>query len=218
MNNDIIQNIDTSILPKWAKQVKRDKISKLYSSHAAGIFDEELADEVAYSMLARAESIVKVTRVHSEGILECPLCSRIIQCDGQKPLNVFLCICGWSLSRSELHKTYKHKQLVGGAAMPIIEDAIKSFPARGSYNDKIFWIDKIIHSFHGELDAKHEETGLAYRPAARNFIEGSLIQVVELIYFLAYGDSPEFAKSRAEWIEKLKISYVPDNVKDKYFG
>ena len=204
------------ILPQWAKQVKRDKISKLYSSHAAGIFDEELADEVAYSMLARAESIIKVTKVHSEGILDCPSCSRIVKCDGQKAWNIFVCTCGWNLSRGELHKTYKHRQLVGGAAMPIVEDAVKTFPAKGSYNDKMFWIDRIIHSFHGELDAQRKETGLAYRPAARNFIEGSLIQVVELIYFLAYGDSPDFLKSHAEWIEKLKISYVPEHIKDKY--
>ena len=209
--------MNTSILPQWAKQVKRDKISKLYSLHAAGIFDEELVDDVAYAMFARAESIIHVTKAHEKGILDCPSCSRVIKCDGQKSWNVFLCICGWTLSRGELHKTYQHKQLVGGAAMPIVEDSIKSFPAKGSYNDKMFWIDRIIHSFHGELDTQRKKTGMAYRPAARNFIEGSLIQVVELIYFLAYGDSPDFVKSRDEWIEKLKISYVPDYIKEKYF-
>ena len=210
--------MSASILPQWAKQVKREKISKLYSSHAAGIFDEELIDEVAYSMLARAESIAKVTKFHSEGILDCPACSLTIRCDGQKSWSIVTCICGWELSRGELHKTYRHKQLVGGAAMPIIKDAVKSFPALGSYKEKIYWIDKIIHSFHGELDADLEETGLAYRPAARNFIEGSLMQVVELIYFLAYGDSPDFSKSRDKWIEKLKISYVPNHIKDSFLS
>ncbi|MCL1794803.1 MAG: hypothetical protein FWG34_13150 [Oscillospiraceae bacterium] len=209
--------MNTPTLPQWARQAKRETISKLYSSHAAGVFDEELADEVAYSMLARAESIIKVTKFHSEGILDCPSCSHSVQCEGHKPWNILSCICGWSMTRGELHKTYKHKQLVGGAAMPIVEDAVKSFPAKGSYNDKMFWIDKIIHSFHGELDAEREETGLAYRPAARNFIEGSLMQVVELIYHLAYKNSFDFAKSRAEWMEKLKISYVPTHIKDKYF-
>jgi hypothetical protein len=209
--------MNTSVLPQWAKQIKRETIKKLYSSHATGIFDEELADEVAYSMFARAESIIKVTTAHSENILDCPSCSHIIKGDGKKPWNIFLCTCGWSITRSELHKTYKRKQLVGGAAMPIIEDAVKSFPGKGTYTDKILWIDKIIHSFHGELDAQREKTGLAYRPAARNFIEGSLMQVVELIYFLAYGDSADFIKSRNEWIEKLKISYVPNHIKDSYY-
>ena len=208
----------SDILPRWAKQVEREKISRLYSRHASGIFDEGLADEVAYAMLARADSIIKVTRAHAEGLLDCPVCSRVIKCDGQKAHNIYLCECGWSLSRGDLHKTYKHKQLVGGAAMPIVEDAVKSFPAKGSYKDKIIWIDRIIHSFHGELDAQREKTGLAYRPAARNFIEGSLIQVVELIYYLAYGDSSDFIKSRDEWLEKLRISYVPEHIKDKYLG
>ena len=205
-----------SVLPQWAKQVERDKILRLYSSHAAGIFDEGLADEVAYAMLARAESIIKVTRVHEQGILDCPSCSCAVQCDGQKSWNIFKCTCGWNLSRGELHKTYQHKQLVGGAAMPVIEDAVKLFPGKGSYNDKIIWIDRLIHAFHGELNTLREETGMAYRPAARNFIEGSLMQVVELIFSLAYGDSPDFMKSRAEWIEKLKISYVPDHIKSRY--
>jgi len=101
-----------SVLPQWAKQVKRETISKLYSLDAAEIYDEELVDEVAYTMLARADSIIKVTK-------------------------------------------------------------------------------------------------------ARNFIEGSLVQVVELIFSLAYGDNPDLNKNRAEWIEKLKISYVPDHIKDR---
>ena len=208
---------------KWAQQVERHKISKLYSTNAAGIYDEELVDEIAYSMLARAESIIKVTKYHSVGILDCPLCSHAVERDGRdskkppKPDSMLLCPCGWSISHGELHKTYQHKQLVGGAAMPIIEDTVKSFPGRGTYFDKILWIDKLIHAFHGELNAQHEETGMAYRPAARNFIEGSLMQVVELIYSLAYGDSVDFIKSRNEWMEKLKISYVSDEIKEKYF-
>ena len=213
---EVIKFMSTPILPQWAKQVKRHKISKLYSSHAAGIFDEELVDEIAYSMAVRADSIIKVTKAHSEGILDCPSCLRIVRCDGQKSFNTYSCTCGWSISRGELHKTYRHKQLVGGAAMPVIEDAVKSFPGKGSFNDKMLWIDGIIHSFHGELNDGYEKTGLAYRPAARNFIEGSLEQVVELVFSLAYGDSTDFIKSRAEWIEKLKISYVPEHIKDKY--
>ena len=208
--------MSNSILPQWAQRVKREKISKLYSLHARGIFDEELADEVAYAMLARADAIIKVTKAHGEGILECPACLNRIQFDCTKLNYVALCKCGWRITRNELQKTYKRKQLVGGAAMPIIVDAVKSFPAGGTYTDKMFWIDHLIHAFHGELNDLREQTGLAFRPIARNFIEGSLIQVVDLIFSLAYGDSPDFMKSRAEWVEKLKISYVPDHIKGSY--
>jgi len=197
------------IMPQWARQVTREQVSKLYSLNAMGIYDDELVDEVAYAMLARAESIMKVTKAHGEGILECPVCSSEIRCDGKR----YICGCGWNTTCSELHKTYKKKQLVGGAALPIIDAAFKSFPAMGTYTDKMLWIDSLIHTFHGEIDARQEKTGLAYRPVARNFIAGSLAEVVELIFSLAYGDSPDFAKSRAKWLEKLKISYVPDYVK-----
>lgn len=194
----------------WAKRIDRSLLSKLYSLNAAGIYDEELADNVAYAMLARAESILKVTKAHSEGILDCPSCSQIITYDNKKIDTVVLCACGWHITRGELHATYKGKQLVGGAAIPIIEDAVRTFPVKGAYADKMFWIDSLIHAFHGELNDLHEKTGLAYRPVASNFIQGSFTQVAELIFSLAYGDTPDFMKSRDEWIEKLKISYFAD--------
>lgn len=209
--------MNTSTLPQWAKQIKRETILKLYSLNAAGIFDEELADEVAYAMFARADSIVKVTKAHSKGILECPCCFHTMQYDIKRLDYIAVCECGWSITRDELHKTYKGKQLVGGAAMPIIEDAVKSFPTKGTYADKMLWIDCLIHGFHGELNELREQTGEAYRPIARNFIEGSLVQVIDLIFSLAYSDSPDFIRSRAEWIEKLKISYVPNHITDKYY-
>ena len=205
--------MDTFIMPIWASQVKRETISKLYSMDAMGIFDEELVDDVAFAMLARAESIVKVTIAHGENILDCPSCTSIIQGDGLQ----FVCECGWSITRPKLHATYKRKQLVGGAAMPVIEKAIKSFPEKGTYAEKIFWIDSLIHAFHGELNAQYEKTELAYRPVARNFIEGSLQQVVELIFNLAYGDNPRLAKNREEWVDKLKKSYVSEHITGKYF-
>lgn len=197
-----------STLPLWASRVKRETISRLYLLHARGIFDEELVDDVAYTMLARAESIIKVTKYHLEGILDCPSCSRII--NSNRSDCIILCACGWSVTRDELHHSYKGKQLVGGAAMPIIEDAVKSFPSKATYTDKMNWIDSIIHAFHGELNDLREKTGLAYRPVASNFIGGSLTQIVELIYSLAYSDSPDFQKSRDEWIEKLKATPFAD--------
>ena len=205
--------MNTSFLPRWASQIKRETIAKLYSLDAMKIFDEELADEVAYALLARAESIKTVTKAHSENILKCPSCSYMIKGDGKK----YECQCGWNITRVELHKTYKRKQLVGGAAMPVIEKAVNSFPSKGGYADKMFWIDSLIHAFHGELNAQYEKTGLAYRPAARNFIKGSAEQVVDLILNLAYGDNPNFVKNRTEWINKLKISYVSKDITDKYF-
>ena len=208
--------MSSPILPVWARQVRREQISRLYSLHSRGIFDEELADEVAYAMLARADSIIKVTKAHGEGIIECPACARTLTFEFAKPRYTILCECGWSVTREELQRTYKRKQLVGGAAMPVIEDAVKTFPANGAYRDKVFWIDRLIHAFHGELNDMRERTGLAFRPIARNFIEGSLTQVVELIYSLAYGDNPDFAESHKEWVEKLKISYVADSIKEEY--
>ena len=201
-----------SILPQWAAQVERETISKLYSLDSIRIFDDELADKVAYAMLARAESIIKVTKAHNENILDCPSCFHIIKGDGK----IFECGCGWGITRTELHKMYKRKQLVGGAAIPIIEKAVKLFPVKGEYADKMIWIDNLIHAFHGELNAQYQETELAYRPIARNFIAGSLEQVVELIYNLAYGDNPNLIKNHTEWIDKLKKSYVPRHITDKY--
>lgn len=198
-------NSTEHIYPSWAKRISGEQIFRLYQSDASGLLDEELLDEVAYGLLARAEAITSVTRTHSEGIYPCAACGAEILLKGHKDKDAILkCSCSWQLSKGEYHKTYKGKQLVGGAAQPIIDRAMKNFPARGTPQDKMRWIDDLIHAFHGELQGEY------FRPMAVNFIEGNSRTVIDLILSLAYEENSPVERKiqRKTWIQKLKQSYV----------
>jgi DNA-directed RNA polymerase subunit RPC12/RpoP len=201
------------IYPRWAERISRDQILRLYQSDASGLLDEELLDEVAFGLLTRAEAITKVTRAHNQGIYTCAACGADVHLEDRRDKNALLqCACGWQLLKSEYHKSYKGKRLVGGAAQPIIDCAMMMFPGRGTPQEKMRWIDDLIHAFHGELQ------GAYFRPIAVNFIEGNARTVIDLIFSLAYGkNSPtERMAQREAWIYKLNHSYVtyrPNNTK-----
>ena len=136
------------ICPRWAKRVSREKILRLYQKDAQGILDEELLDDVAYGLLARAEAITAVTRAHTEGLYPCAACGKnILLKDRSNKDPILRCSCGWEMSRHDYHKSYKRKQLVGGAAQPLIDRAIVTFPGRGTPQEKMRWIDGLIHGF-----------------------------------------------------------------------
>jgi len=59
--------------------------------------------------------------------------------------------------------------------MPVIETAVKSFSTKKVYAYKMLWINNLIHAFQSELNAGHKKPGLAYRPAAWNFIKRKVL-------------------------------------------
>lgn len=68
----------------WEPRVPQHTIRRLYENDAAGIIDEALIDDVAYSLYARCESIITVTRAE-HGEVVCPRCGAVIvRRDGSK--------------------------------------------------------------------------------------------------------------------------------------
>ena len=65
----------------WAPRVPRRKIARLYEGEAAGLLDDELCDDVAWSIWERCCDILTVTRAH-EGEATCP------RCEGSVPRGV----------------------------------------------------------------------------------------------------------------------------------
>lgn len=198
--------IPMNTLPTWSPRVRGDAISRLYRSDAKGLLDEELLDDVAYGLYARALSILQATHAHSGGHVLCPACGAAIprspkRNDRQELLR---CACGWELPWQTYFHTYHGKHLVGGAATQIVQNAADSFERCRSAEQKMRWIDDLIHAFHGQLQ------GELYRPVAVNFIDGNARQAIALIYSLAYGDgSPPDRVAQAEaWKRNLSQSYA----------
>ena len=63
--------------PRWAPRVSHRLIRELYEKNAAGIYDEDLADEVGYAFLARADSLVQTNRAHYDHVVNCPVCGAL---------------------------------------------------------------------------------------------------------------------------------------------
>ena len=64
-------------VPRWAPRVSHRLIRELYEKNAAGIYDDDLVDEIGYAFLARADSLIKTNRAHYEHIVTCPVCGAL---------------------------------------------------------------------------------------------------------------------------------------------
>lgn len=49
---------DPDSLPEWAPRVPQWKICRLYENNAVGLYDDELIDDVAYTLFARCRSFI----------------------------------------------------------------------------------------------------------------------------------------------------------------
>src|SRR5260370_19635440 len=62
---------------RWAPRVNPHKIRRLYDTHARGIVDDELIEEVGFALYSRGKSILIATEAHA-GRVQCPRCGNIV--------------------------------------------------------------------------------------------------------------------------------------------
>ena len=163
----------------WSPKIRQSKIRQLYQNDALGAVDEVLVEDLGLGLLDRCRSIWLVTRRE----VECPRCGATFSlCEpgSWKMLpGVQSCPtpgCDWKTTAEEWHESWKHRELIGTAAMPAIEKYLEEFPKARKPQERMVCIDQLIHSFHISL-----RTGKASRSFANNLIEGSHVQVVEFL-------------------------------------
>jgi hypothetical protein len=178
---------------QWAPKVRQYKIRQLYENDAQGLLDEDLIDEVGYSLYARCESVWLVTE------RRCPECRekchrsqgkhRVLTCPG----------CGWSTSWEAYKRSYKGKRIHGGRAYAFFLTYMDEFRGAKGPGEKMLAIDRVIHALHESLDQ------LWTTPASVNLIEGTRDQVIEFLDALAYGDTmdPTMRSRKAQWRIKM---------------
>ena len=183
--------------PRWAPRVSHRLIRELYEKNAAGMYDEELVDEIGYAFLARADSLVKTNRAHYDHIVYCPICNALTHYED----HILRCTCGWSLPWRDYHATYQKKQLIGENIPPLVEVYVREFGAARDYHAKMRAIDNLLHRFHWELQ------NAPTRPLAVNFIDLRLWDVVRFLITLAYpAEDPEAQRQYDVWLENAKKS------------
>ena len=185
-------------LPVWAPRVAQSKIRKLYETDAMGIYDEELIDEVGYTLLARCEAFITANQARA-GELPCPQCAQPVRRE-----EVLHCPCGWERPWADYFKTIQHKQLSG--AEPVLsqfQDFVKAFPTAQSPREKMLLIDGLIHGFHWYL-----KTNSPTRPVAVNLIKGRLSEVVAFLDDLTYSQksTPGTEANRKEWDQNIDVN------------
>lgn len=163
----------------WSPKIRQSKIRQLYQNDALGTVDEILVEDVGLGLLERCRSIWLVTQRQ----VECPRCGATFSlCEpgSWKMLpGVQRCPtsgCEWETTAEQWHESWKHRELLGTAAMDAIETYLHEYPRARTTQQQMVCIDQLIHSFHMSL-----RTGKASRSFANNLIEGSHDQVIEFL-------------------------------------
>jgi len=177
----------------WEKRVPMWKLRRLYESDAQGRLDEDLLDEVGFTLLERCRDILKVDSA-KHGQVQCPRCER----NGQITLikrptirgdlrdAVLTCpVCGWQITWGDYHLSFKRKQLNPGGAADIFATFVQAFPKASTPQARMAAIDRLIHEFHY---SNRFLPDLPTRPVGANLIEGNLEDVIAFLDELTFGN------------------------------
>ncbi len=161
-----------------------------------------LVAEVGFNLLKRCQSIVLAT--HRQ--VECPRCGAVMEMCEQGNWKMLPGIiscptpgCGWETTSGIWHESWRHKDLLGLAAMEANETFLHDYPLAQKIEERMVCIDQLIHSFHISL-----RTGQAGRSFANNLIEGSHDQVVE---FLDQLSAKKGGVDKDEWKAEIDKMY-----------
>jgi ribosomal protein L37AE/L43A len=164
----------------WADKVRKEKIARLYETDARGLRDDELVDDVGYALYVRCVSILEVTEA-ARGRAKCHACGHIILHGAHRDEVLHCEKCGWEITWAAYKKSYRQKQLFGGAALQAFKDFVARFPNAQTYPQKMLLIDTLIHEFHWNL-IRGNGVLEATRPAAANLIDcGKLADVAAFL-------------------------------------
>lgn len=183
-------------LPVWAPPLSKVQIERLYKSSGRGLLDEELIDDVGFSLYSRCTSMLEVSEA-IRGNPPCPSCGAAAQLDDNEATPFARCPnCAWSCPWSLYQKTYQRKGLFAGGMEPFIQEFVQKFPTTPSYRERLVLIDSLIHRFHWEHAGKADG-----RPGATSLIQGKMKDIMAFLDRLSYGDDipPEIARTREEW-------------------
>src|SRR5688500_15977788 len=167
---------------RWAPKVRPDKIRRLYEQDARGITDDELIDDVGFSLHARCRSIVLV----NAGRAACPRCGEVFKvtrtyrerAKGEPPADPDESArcpapdCGWETTRGQWGDSWRHRELHAGWGLPPLQEFAERYPSARTPRERMLMIDYLLHHFHTNL-----KLGSKGRPVAVNLIEGNIRQV-----------------------------------------
>jgi hypothetical protein len=169
---------------RWSPKLSRQTVKRLYESDARGLEDEELVDEVGYTLYARCLQGRDERRLIESGRLKCHSCGEIHAVKGMAvPVE---CPCGQTYLFRDYMRSFRTDNMPSGAATAIFNGFVDKWPGAVGYAAKMRLVDGLIHEFHTNLNS-----GVKGRFVAVNLIEGTKKQISDLILSLAGGEGTE---------------------------
>ena len=186
----------------WAKRLRPALIRRLYETDSRGIVEEELIDEVGCALLARCETIRRVTE------RRCPHCGHEMagarDAEGRMvPEAAFTCGgCGFETTWRAYRRSYTRTRTHGGRAYPEFIRFMDDYPRARTPAERMICIDALIHALH------QDASGVWSTPAATNLIEGKHADIMHLLDSLAYGDAgtPGLREAHGRWARTIERS------------
>ena len=166
--------------PKWAGRVPKWKIARLYEDDAKGMHDEALLNDIGFTLLARCKSMLMFEQARN-GMATCPVCEAMIEHAAQKGVSLECSHCGWQGSWDQYRASVDGLHLIAPGLQPFCREYIRKFPQAKTSQDKMFWIDWLIHRCHWE------GTALPGQPGAASLIQGRARDVTEFLDALSAG-------------------------------
>ncbi len=201
---------------RWPSRVSKAKVRRLYQLESRGILDDELIDDVGYTLYLRCRAILQIEEARSKRLVTCPRCqsegktTKIQRTRGARDELIICSECDWQITWDDYQRTFKRRQLNSGGAMPAFQNFIVQFDQARTPREKIIAIDRVIHEFHYSLKSNPD---LPTRPAGVNLIEGDLTDVVAFLDQLSASDA-ELQRSKTEWKQKYQAGYWPGIIGD----
>lgn len=185
---------ETLSAPRWAGRVPKWKIKQLYKDDARGIHEEDLINDVAYTLFARCESMLMAEAARC-GRAACPVCEAVVEHTALRDCILTCENCGWAGSWNVYRKSFDGLHLIAPGLHPFCREYIQRLPGARTPRERMFCIDWLIHRCHWE------DTALPGQPGAASLIEGRAQDVNAFLSALSSGnrETPGIGDPRQYW-------------------
>jgi hypothetical protein len=196
----------------WSPRLPKAQLRRLYESVAAGLWDEDLIDEVGMVLLMRCRDILKIHRAQQARLVTCPRCERagtetLIRRTGGRETPMTCPTCGWTLPWKAYHRSFQRRQLNPGGAVDFFAEYVRVFERAREPRAKVMAIDRLVHCFHYSC---RQDPDRPTRPGAVNLLGGKLGDLVPFLDELSgLGLPPEMEGCHREWQERYRGTCWP---------
>ena len=166
--------------PHWSGRIPKWKVARIYDDDASGMCDEDLLNDVAFTLLARCKSMLVVEEAR-QGRAPCPVCETIVEHAAKKGCLLDCDTCDWSGSWDDYRSSYKGRHLIAPGLQPFFREYVRRIIHAATPKEKMYWIDWLVHRCHWE------GTALPGQPGAVCLIQGRASDVNEFLSALTAG-------------------------------